>query len=78
MASAVDISVTPRSIYRADGAKLPDIYTSPSALRDELNGTLGTFPLFNFWGPMASIESSQWITCCASHVRGNEVGNRGG
>jgi predicted AlkP superfamily pyrophosphatase or phosphodiesterase len=61
MYSSVDYSVTPRPMYPADGRKLPDIYTHPADLRDDLQTRLGTFPLFKFWGPMASIESSRWI-----------------
>ncbi|HXW06763.1 MAG TPA: nucleotide pyrophosphatase/phosphodiesterase family protein [Vicinamibacterales bacterium] len=61
MYSSVDVSVTPRPMYPADGRKLPDVYTVPAVLRDELQGQLGTFPLFEFWGPRASIASSRWI-----------------
>lgn len=61
MYSSVDISVTPRPMYPSDGRKLPDIYTHPAGLRDELQGELGQFPLFQFWGPATSIASSQWI-----------------
>jgi len=61
MYSNVDYSVTPRPIYTADGLKIPDCYTNPSHLRDELQSQLGPFPLFNFWGPKASIVSSKWI-----------------
>jgi len=61
-------AVTPRPMYPADGRKLPDIWTDPLELRDELNGRLGTFPLFNFWGPRASIVASQWIARSALHV----------
>ena len=68
MYSTVDYSVTPRPMYPADGRKLPDIYTQPSALREELQSRLGTFPLFNFWGPRASIESSRWIAESAKYV----------
>ena len=62
MYSSVDYSVTPRPIYKADGRKIPDIYTEPASLRDSLQEQLGTFPLFNFWGPAASIKSTRWIT----------------
>ena len=55
-------------MYPADGRKLPDVYTAPADLRDELQSKLGTFPLFNFWGPKASIESSRWIAESAKHV----------
>ena len=61
MYSSVDYSVTPRPQYRANGLKIPDCYTQPSSLRDILQEKLGTFPLFDFWGPKASIKSSRWI-----------------
>jgi predicted AlkP superfamily pyrophosphatase or phosphodiesterase len=61
-------AVTPRPMYPADGRKLPDIYTEPPELRAELQGRLGTFPLFNFWGPGADLVSSRWIADCARHV----------
>jgi predicted AlkP superfamily pyrophosphatase or phosphodiesterase len=68
MHSTADYTVTPRPIYLADGGKLPDIYTQPVGLRDELNQKLSPFPLFRFWGPAADILSSQWIADCARHV----------
>lgn len=61
MYSSADYSVTPRPIYKADGRKIPDCYANPPELRDELQKQLGTFPLFSFWGPGSSIESSRWI-----------------
>ena len=68
MYSSADFSVTPRPMYPADGRKLPDIYTHPAGLRDELQTQLGQFPLFRFWGPAADITSSQWIARSALHV----------
>ena len=61
MYSSADYSVTPRPQYHADGVKAPDCYSHPPELRDELQAALGTFPLFNFWGPKANIKSTQWI-----------------
>jgi predicted AlkP superfamily pyrophosphatase or phosphodiesterase len=61
MYSTADYSVTPRPNYLADGRKMPDCYSHPAALRDELQKELGTFPLFQFWGPGANIRSTQWI-----------------
>jgi predicted AlkP superfamily pyrophosphatase or phosphodiesterase len=69
MAASHDVGVTPRPIYRADGRKLPDCYTKPLELRDELTERLGPFPLFEFWGPATSIASSRWIADAARHVR---------
>jgi predicted AlkP superfamily pyrophosphatase or phosphodiesterase len=68
MHSAATWSVTPRPMYPADGRKIPDIYTQPAELRDELNARLGQFPLFQFWGPATSLASSRWIADCARHV----------
>ena len=61
MGASTDITVTPRPIYHADGRKSPDCYVRPPALHDELTNTFGEFPLFQYWGPTASIRSSQWI-----------------
>ena len=62
MYSSVDIAVTPRPQYRANGRKIPDIWTTPTHLRQTLQDKHGQFPLFKFWGPGAGIESSAWIT----------------
>lgn len=72
MYAAVDWSVTPRPIYRADGRKLPDVHTHPSALREQLQSRLGTFPLFNFWGPRADLRSSRWIADAALELERRE------
>ncbi|WP_234567813.1 alkaline phosphatase family protein [Rhodohalobacter sp. 614A] len=61
MNSSVDYLITPRPIYRADGVKIPDILTKPMSFRDQLQDSLGQFPLFKFWGPNTSIESTEWI-----------------
>jgi predicted AlkP superfamily pyrophosphatase or phosphodiesterase len=68
MYSTADLAVTPRPVYPADGRKIPDIYTEPESLRDELRGRLGAFPLFHFWGPQAGLPSSRWIADAARHV----------
>jgi len=69
MYSSVDVSATPRPMYPADGRKIPDHYADPPELRDELNGKLGAFPLFSFWGPATSAVSSRWITEATLYVR---------
>ncbi len=68
MYATADYTVTPRPMYPADGRKLPDIYTQPAGLRDELQRELGPFPLFHFWGPTADIESTRWIARSALRV----------
>ena len=61
MYSGADYSITPRPNYLADGRKLPDCYSHPAELRDELQHKLGQFPLFQFWGPGANVKSTRWI-----------------
>lgn len=61
MAASHDYGVTPRPIYKADGRKLPDCYTTPPEWRAHLTSKLGPFPLFQFWGPATTIASSRWI-----------------
>jgi predicted AlkP superfamily pyrophosphatase or phosphodiesterase len=68
MYSTVDYSVTPRPMYPADGRKIPDVYTAPGSLRDELQSKLGPFPLFEFWGPRAGIRSTRWIADAATLI----------
>lgn len=65
MYSNVDFSITPRPNYLADGRKIPDIYSHPAKLRDDMQSALGTFPLFEFWGPKTTINSSKWIADAA-------------
>ena len=65
MNSTVDYLLTPRPMYPSDGRKIPDCYTKPMGLRDELQRELGQFPLFQFWGANASIVSSKWIADAA-------------
>jgi predicted AlkP superfamily pyrophosphatase or phosphodiesterase len=69
MGAPADVVATPRPQYKADGRKLPDCWTKPAALRDELQRALGTFPLFQFWGPGAGLASSRWIVDAVRHVR---------
>lgn len=68
MCSSVEYAVTPRPIYTADGRKIPDCATQPPDLRDRLQAELGRFPLFQFWGPGASIGSSRWIAAAALRI----------
>jgi len=61
MYSAATWSLTPRPEYPADGRKIPGVYSHPAELATRLQERLGRFPLFEFWGPTASINSTRWI-----------------
>jgi predicted AlkP superfamily pyrophosphatase or phosphodiesterase len=66
--AAVDISVTPKPYYGADGNKVFDIYGTPDGLTDRLKAKLGPFPFHTFWGPMAGLPCTQWIARCAAEI----------
>jgi predicted AlkP superfamily pyrophosphatase or phosphodiesterase len=68
MATAADVTLTPRPLYCVDGLKLPDFYAAPLELREDFDRRFGTFPLFQFWGPATSIASSEWIGKAAMAV----------
>ncbi len=70
--AAVDISVTPKPYYGADGNKVFGISGSPQGLTDRLERELGKFPFSAFWGPTAGLPCSQWIARAAAEVFGRE------
>ena len=65
MYAGVDYALTPRPHYPADGRKIPGLYSQPANFFEEIEDRIGTFPFFNFWGPMADIRSSRWIVSAA-------------
>jgi len=48
-------------IHNPDGTESLWCYTKPTELYGDLRDELGHFPLMNFWGPLASIKSTDWI-----------------
>ncbi|ASY36844.1 hypothetical protein STTU_4836 [Streptomyces sp. Tu6071] len=68
MGADVDTILTPRPVYHYDGRKSPDCYTVPATLRDELTALQGEFPLFQYWGPTASLTATRWIAGAARYV----------
>lgn len=70
--AAVDISVTPKPYYGADGNKAFGIAGSPVGLTDRLESKLGRFPFPSFWGPTAGLPATQWIARCAAEVLATE------
>ena len=66
--SSCEIRVTERPVYWVSGKKQFEFFAEPRALHGELTEKLGPFPFPRFWGPLANIESSQWIIGAALHV----------
>ncbi len=71
MYSSADVAVTPRPVYGSAGQKIPDLWTKPRDLREELQEKFGPFPLFNFWGPKADLKSTKWIVDSTIYVLEN-------
>ncbi|WP_199740384.1 alkaline phosphatase family protein [Saccharopolyspora rhizosphaerae] len=68
MGASTDWTITPRPVYHADGRKSPDCYTWPPELHEELTGAWGPFPLFHYWGPTASLRSTEWIVAATRRL----------
>jgi predicted AlkP superfamily pyrophosphatase or phosphodiesterase len=66
--AAVDISVTPKPYYGADGNKVFGIQGTPLGLTERLEKALGPFPFHTFWGPLSGLPSTAWIARCAAEV----------
>jgi predicted AlkP superfamily pyrophosphatase or phosphodiesterase len=56
-----DSICTPAPIHNPDGSESLWCYTQPTEMYGDLRDALGHFPLMNFWGPLSSIKSTDWI-----------------
>lgn len=65
LGARVDLSITPRPFYPADGRKIVATYSSPDAFGRGLEERLGPFPFFDFWGPKSGLPSSRWLADAA-------------
>jgi predicted AlkP superfamily pyrophosphatase or phosphodiesterase len=70
--AAVDLSVTPKPYYGADGNKAFGITGTPDGLCARIEKELGRFPFHTFWGPNAGLPCTMWIAGCAAAVLSTE------
>jgi predicted AlkP superfamily pyrophosphatase or phosphodiesterase len=61
MWSEAQLVMTPAPIH-AESGMVPSCYARPMGMYEELAEQIGEFNLHHYWGPMASIASSEWIT----------------
>ena len=59
--ASCDFVLTERPTYFANGRKGADVYSPQDDIKRSLINRHGPFPFFNFWGPKASMRSSEWI-----------------
>lgn len=64
----VDLAVTPKPHYGADGRKAFDVQSYPAGWAIDAVKKLGPFPFPSFWGPMAGLPCTDWIGRCAADV----------
>ena len=62
MYSNNDYVVTPRPIHLENGQMDMWCYSKPVNYYEDISREFGEFNLMNYWGPFASIKSSEWIT----------------
>ncbi|MGC8625380.1 MAG: alkaline phosphatase family protein, partial [Phycisphaerae bacterium] len=72
MPDAADIVLTPKPEHTPDGKTVASCFSRPHDLYRRLTAKLGAFPLHQYWGPMASLPSSQWIINAAMEIWRND------
>lgn len=65
----LDLVLSPAPIHKHGGGMIQDCYTQPRDLDERLRSALGRpFNLMNYWGPLASRKSSDWIVAATCAV----------
>lgn len=67
MFAEADIVLSPAPVHTETGM-IPWVYSRPADFYESLVPEIGPFNLMHYWGPMASLPSSQWIAQAAYKV----------
>ena len=67
MYTEADVVLSPAPIH-LDTGMVQWVYSRPPGCYESLSKKVGPFNLMHYWGPMASLKSSEWIIRAASHV----------
>lgn len=69
LGESADIILSPAPIHKHHGGMIEDCYCKPAGLYSRLCSEIGRpLRLRNYWGPMASVRSSQWIAQATAQV----------
>ena len=69
MGENVDTILSPAPIHKHHGGIVQSCYSKPRDLYDRVCSAVGRdFNLMHYWGPMASVKSSDWITAATSTI----------
>ena len=64
-----DLVLTPKPVHKHHGGLIQDCYSRPDDLYARLCAAIGRpFDLKNYWGPLASRRSSEWIAAAVAEV----------
>ncbi len=63
-----DFVISPRPIHLENGQMDLWCYSKPVNFYEDVIKSLGEFNLMNYWGPFASIKSSEWITSAVQYT----------
>ena len=67
LGEAVDFLVSPAPIHTHGGGMIMDCYSTPPGLQQRLTRHGGgPFRLHRYWGPLASVKSSDWIAAAVA------------
>ena len=70
--SDLDLVLSPAPIHKHSGGMVQDCYAKPAGLSKRLDAKVGRpFNLMNYWGPLASSKSSEWITAATCGLLGD-------
>lgn len=65
----VDVILSPAPVHKHGGGIVEDVYSRPECFYNELVKRTGQrFRLSSYWGPFASIKSSEWITAATAEI----------
>lgn len=70
-----DIVISPRPIHLETGKMDLWCYSRPVNYYEKIMDKIGEFNLMDYWGPFASIKSSEWITKSVQYTIDNERPN---
>jgi predicted AlkP superfamily pyrophosphatase or phosphodiesterase len=62
LGESADMILSPQPIHKHHGGIIENTYSKPGDLYERLSAQIGSgFKLKHYWGPMASVKSSEWI-----------------
>ena len=69
LGESVDAILSPAPIHKHHGGMVQSCYSQPIELYEKVRSSVGRpFNLMHYWGPMASIKSSDWIASATATI----------